>query len=157
MASDITASRIAAATLIQTEKLAAMGRLAASIAHKLNNPLESVTNLILLARASNQLETVQHYLEMADRELRRAAAITSQTLRFYKQASHAVEPFTPPRASAAQASGLGKQRDRRPAPRVYPPPKLSHRTPSGNCRAGLSPLWCCRGLIGPRAPLSALF
>lgn len=91
MASDITASKQAAAALIQNEKLAAMGRLAASIAHEVNNPLESVTNLIYLARASDSLEGSREYLDTADRELRRAAAITSQTLRFYKQSTDPIE------------------------------------------------------------------
>ena len=91
MASDVTASKQTAAALIQNEKLAAMGRLAASIAHEVNNPLESVTNLIYLARTSDSLEGSREYLATADRELRRAAAITSQTLRFYKQSTDPVE------------------------------------------------------------------
>jgi PAS domain S-box-containing protein len=88
---DITHQKRAEAALIQSEKLAAVGRLASSIAHEINNPLESVTNLLYLARASDPPPAVQKYLDLADRELRRVAAITSQTLRFHKQSSGPVE------------------------------------------------------------------
>ena len=73
--------------LIQSEKLAVVGRLASSIAHELNNPLEAVTNLVYLAEGTPEPEQVREYLQLAGVELRRAAAITSQTLRFHKQAS----------------------------------------------------------------------
>lgn len=73
--------------LRQTEKLAAVGRLAASIAHEINNPLESVTNLLYLARTSSDLQDVQQYLDTAERELRRVSVISNQTLRFHKQLS----------------------------------------------------------------------
>ena len=84
---DVTERKRAGAALMQTEKLAAVGRLAASIAHEINNPLESVTNLLYLARASSDLPEVQDYLETAERELRRVSAITNQTLRFHKQSA----------------------------------------------------------------------
>lgn len=87
---EITAQKKAEAILIRNEKLAAVGRLAASIAHEINNPLESVTNLLYLARTSQDPSLVDEYLETADRELRRASAITSQTLRFYKQSTNAL-------------------------------------------------------------------
>jgi PAS domain S-box-containing protein len=88
---EITRQKRAEAMLIQSEKLAAVGRLASSIAHEINNPLESVTNLLYLARAAKSLPDVQTYLSVADRELRRAAAITNQTLRFHKQTGGPVE------------------------------------------------------------------
>jgi len=89
--SETTRQKQAEAALIQSEKLAAVGRLAASIAHEINNPLESVTNLLYLARESNPTPEVQEYLEMAERELQRVSAITNQTLRFHKQATHPSE------------------------------------------------------------------
>lgn len=87
---DITERRQAETALLKNEKLAAVGRLSASIAHEINNPLESVTNLLYLARTSTEPAVVQEYLSTADRELRRVGAITSQTLRFHKQSSHPI-------------------------------------------------------------------
>ena len=86
-ARDITELKRAEAALLQSEKLAAVGRLAASIAHEINNPLEAVTNLIYLAREDAVSDEMRGYLEMAERELRRVAVITNQTLRFHKQAT----------------------------------------------------------------------
>lgn len=88
---DITDRRKAEAALMKNEKLAAVGRLAASIAHEINNPLESVTNLLYLARTSTNPSEIQDYLVTADRELRRVGAITNQTLRFHKQSSNPTE------------------------------------------------------------------
>ncbi len=86
---DIDDRKRAEETLLTTEKLAAVGRLAASIAHEINNPLESVTNLLYLARTSEGLSgELQGYLDMAERELRRVSAISNQTLRFHKQATN---------------------------------------------------------------------
>ena len=84
---EITAQKRAEKALLQSEKIAAVGRLASSIAHEINNPLESVTNLLYLARASQDIAQIQHHLEIADRELRRISLITSQTLRFYRQST----------------------------------------------------------------------
>lgn len=84
---DVTDRRRANAALIKNEKLAAVGRLAASIAHEINNPLESVTNLLYLAKTTSDVSEIQNYLATADRELRRVGAITNQTLRFHKQSS----------------------------------------------------------------------
>jgi PAS domain S-box-containing protein len=84
---DISDRKRAEQALLQSEKLAAVGRLAASIAHEINNPLESVTNLLYLARTSDSLERVADYLKSADHELRRVSTIANQTLRFHKQAA----------------------------------------------------------------------
>jgi signal transduction histidine kinase len=87
---DVTERKQAERALIQSEKLAAVGRLAASIAHEINNPLEAVTNLLFLANSSTDTGQIHTYLNLADQELRRAAAITSQTLRFHRQATDPV-------------------------------------------------------------------
>lgn len=84
---EITQQKKAELALIESEKLAAVGRLAASIAHEINNPLESVTNLLYLARHSKSIEDSNKFLVQAEGELQRVAHITSQTLRFHKQAS----------------------------------------------------------------------
>ena len=84
---EITQQKKAEQALIQSEKLAVVGRLASSIAHEINNPLESVTNLIYLAQVAETLDESRGYLTTAEIELRRAAAITSQTLRFHRQAT----------------------------------------------------------------------
>ncbi len=84
---DITEQKRAATALIETEKLAAVGKLAASIAHEINNPLESVTNLLYLARRNGDADEIHGYLDTAERELRRVSVISSQTLRFHKQSS----------------------------------------------------------------------
>jgi signal transduction histidine kinase len=82
---DQTEKKQAEKALLQSEKLAAVGRMAASIAHEINNPLASVTNLLYLAKRSESLPEVQEFLETAEQELRRMTAITSQTLSFNKQ------------------------------------------------------------------------
>ncbi|HEX4319356.1 MAG TPA: ATP-binding protein [Acidobacteriaceae bacterium] len=74
--------------LRKTEKLAATGRLAASIAHEINNPLEAITNLLYLLNNHAQLEEpARSYVTMAEHEVRRISEITQQTLRFYRQST----------------------------------------------------------------------
>lgn len=83
---EITAQKRAETALIESEKLAAVGRLASSISHEINNPLEAVTNLLYLARSHEQLPVeVVEYLRTAQSELARVSQMATQSLRFYRQ------------------------------------------------------------------------
>jgi PAS domain S-box-containing protein len=85
---DITEQLRSEEALRRTEKLAATGRLAASIAHEINNPLEAVTNLLYLLSTHRTLDDVaMQFVATAQSELARVSAITQQTLRFYRQTS----------------------------------------------------------------------
>jgi len=71
--------------LIQSEKLAATGRMAATIAHEINNPLEAVTNLAYLLVTDTSLnDRARNYAQMLLNEVSRASDITRQTLAFYR-------------------------------------------------------------------------
>ncbi len=84
---EITQQKKAEAALVQSEKLAAVGRLASSISHEINNPLEAITNLLYLTAMQDDLsEEVRGYIEMAQSELSRVSQIATQTLRFHRQA-----------------------------------------------------------------------
>ncbi len=84
---DITERRMSEGALMRAEKLAAAGRLAASVAHEVNNPLEGLTNLVYLARRSEDLDEVRQLLLQAEGELGRIAHITRQSLGFYRETS----------------------------------------------------------------------
>jgi PAS domain S-box-containing protein len=84
---ETTQHRRAEAALMQSEKLAAVGRMASSIAHEINNPLESVTNLLYIARQNATSPQMQEFLDLANQELRRVSVIVNQTLRFHKQST----------------------------------------------------------------------
>jgi PAS domain S-box-containing protein len=84
---DITTRKQGEQALLQTEKLAAVGRLASSIAHEINNPLESVVNLLYLVGNTSTEPEVRSYAQLAQEELARVSQITTQTLRFFKQST----------------------------------------------------------------------
>jgi PAS domain S-box-containing protein len=85
-ARDITEGRKTEEALRKSEQLAAAGRLAASIAHEINNPLEAVTNLLYLVSMDATVGGhSRHLLDAADKELRRLSHIAARSLKFYRQ------------------------------------------------------------------------
>ena len=82
---DLTEMHLAEEALRKAEKLAATGRLAATIAHEVNNPLAAVTNLLYLARTNNACgEPARVYLTQAESELARVSQISRRALGFYR-------------------------------------------------------------------------
>lgn len=96
---DVSDRKRAERSLIQAEKIAATGRMAATIAHEVNNPLEAVMNLLYLLRSSITDEQGLNYLSTAEGELERVSHIAKQTLGYYRE--HAA-------ASAASLSDLAE-------------------------------------------------
>jgi len=87
---DLTERQQAEEALRQSEKLAVAGRLAASISHEINNPLEAVTNLLYLIEGDRSLAPeTRGYLETAQAELARVSHIATQTLRFHRRSASA--------------------------------------------------------------------
>jgi PAS domain S-box-containing protein len=93
---DVTERRRAEQALRDSEKLAAVGRLASSIAHEINNPLEAITNLLYLASNEQNWASGKQYIDIAQQELARVAAIATQTLGFHRRSSR------PAKASVAE-------------------------------------------------------
>lgn len=89
---DITAQLRAEQALLETEKLAAMGRVAGIIAHEINNPLAAITNLFYLLRTHSSLDDdARQIAEMAEQQLERVSHITRQTLSFYRESKQPIE------------------------------------------------------------------
>jgi len=85
IARDITQAKRAERALRTSERLASVGRLAATVAHEINNPLEAITNLVYLAKNSDSQGSALEYLTKAEEELERISHITRQTLGFYRE------------------------------------------------------------------------
>ena len=87
---DVSAQKRMANSLLQAEKIAATGKMAATIAHEINNPLEAVVNLLFLARERAVDSEQLAYLSAADREIARVSHIARQTLGYYRENASAV-------------------------------------------------------------------
>ena len=95
IARDITQAKLAEEAIRNSERLAVAGRMAATIAHEINNPLESVTNILyLLARNTSLDETARQYVTVASEELKRVGQITRSTLGLYRERDTAIVAVT---------------------------------------------------------------
>lgn len=94
LARDISVQKLSEEALRRSEKLAAAGRLAASVAHEINNPLEAVLNLLYLAR--HDPGQAERYLTMAEQEVGRVASLAQRTLGFVRETNSAgsLDPAT---------------------------------------------------------------
>jgi PAS domain S-box-containing protein len=85
---DVSERKRAEQALLRSEKLATVGRMAATIAHEINNPLAAVMNALFIAKGLKGLpESARQYLDMAEAELKRIAHITRQSLGFYRESN----------------------------------------------------------------------
>lgn len=82
---DVTRRKQTEEAMLRTEKLAVAGRLAAAMAHEINNPLEAVGNLLYLISISDTTEAVRSYARSAIDEVMRVSRVTQQTLKFHRQ------------------------------------------------------------------------
>jgi PAS domain S-box-containing protein len=83
---DVTHRKRAEDAMLRSEKLAVAGRLAASVAHEINNPLEAVSNLLFLITMTESAVTAREHASQALDQLMRVSLITQQTLKFHRQA-----------------------------------------------------------------------
>ena len=82
--------------LRRTEKLATAARLAATVSHEINNPLEAIGNLIFLAKNNPDApDKVTEQLQLAEQELARVSHITRQTLGFYRESASPTSVHVP--------------------------------------------------------------
>jgi signal transduction histidine kinase len=82
---DITHRKLAEEAMLRAEKLAVAGRLAASVAHEINNPLEAVANLLFLITLADSAEAAREHAQQGIDQVMRISQITQQTLKFHRQ------------------------------------------------------------------------
>ena len=123
-----------------SEKLAATGRLAATIAHEINNPLEAAINLLYLAQGSASMAEIKRYIADADHELSRMAHITQKTLTFSRSSSGATS--TNLRHLLGEVTGIydGRIKSQRIKVEIDCPPNLAITTIKGDLQQIVSNL-----------------
>jgi PAS domain S-box-containing protein len=105
---DVTARKHMEEALLQSEKIASAGRMASTIAHEVNNPLEAIMNLLYLLRPLINDVTGLQYLALAESEIARVSHIAKQTLGFYRE--HAAATSTSLSAIVKQALAIYEPR-----------------------------------------------
>ncbi len=95
IARDVSERKLLEEKVVQAEKLAASGKMAATIAHEINNPLEAVLNLVYLAKLNTLDSETRTFLSAAEGELERLAHIAKQTLGFYREQNAAASVSLP--------------------------------------------------------------
>ena len=123
---DISARKQLEQSLVQAEKIAATGRMAATIAHEINNPLEAIVNLLYLARGCATDSEQIGFLNAAESELVRLSHIAKQTLGYYRDPSAATSTSLSDIAAEAiriyeprcKAAGIRIERHFEPSPGV---------------------------------------
>lgn len=88
---DVSNAKLTQQALIRSEKLAATGRLAATIAHEINNPLESITNVVYLLKDHIADASGREYIDIIETEIQTLSRIATQTLRFHRENGQPVE------------------------------------------------------------------
>jgi len=88
---DISGRKKLEKSLLQAEKIAATGRMAATIAHEINNPLQAVVNLLSLLRPTVSDSNGVKYLDAIESELLRVSHIARQTLGYYRENTSAID------------------------------------------------------------------
>jgi len=86
---DVTERKVAEEALRRSEKLAAVGQLASTIAHEINNPLEAVTNLLYLIQGTDSRDELKEYAATASEELMRVSHVVTTTLSFHREPKEA--------------------------------------------------------------------
>lgn len=127
---DVTGRKAQEHALLRAEKLAAAGRLAATVAHEINNPLEAVMNLLYLARSGGS--DPDKLLAMAERELGRVSAIARQTLGFYRDTASPTDFRLAELIDQVAELYAGKLQGRRIEVRKFVEPDLVVHAPRGD-------------------------